>query len=82
MNYTLWIYAFVAGFIVFLGLIYFGFQFIGHLIMGNNGKPIDEEQRTRCHDAIDKGEALSRMCKIYVKRGLCPHDSCKVKTQK
>lgn len=73
------IYFLIGGAILFFLFLTFGYQFLAYKLLGDNLKPIDEEQKNKCHEMIDKGEAPSRMCKYYLKKGFCPDGKCKRK---
>jgi uncharacterized protein YneF (UPF0154 family) len=46
MGYT-WIYIVAGVIICFLFLMFFGYQWLAYKLLGNNPKPIDEEQKTK-----------------------------------
>jgi hypothetical protein len=71
-----WIYYVAGGIVLFLFLMFFGFQFLAYLIMGRGTKPIDEEQKNRCEEEIAAGRAPSMMCRVYVKKRKCPNGNC------
>lgn len=68
----------VAGVLAgFLLLIAFGYTAISYLLINN--KPtttLDDEQKAKCREALKNGVARSFTCRLYAKKGKCPHYPC------
>ena len=71
------IYIIAGVFAGFLLLIAFGYTLISYLLINQREtSTLDEDQKAKCQEALKAGKARSLACRLYVKKGRCPHVPC------
>jgi hypothetical protein len=70
------IYVIVGIFVAFLVLIVAVYTAISFALVSKKTPSLDEGQKAKCREAIRSGKARSVACRLYTKKGRCPHQHC------
>jgi len=73
MNTIYIVFGIFSGFIL---LIFIGYTALSYALINKETASLDDDQRSKCREAVKSGKARSLTCRLYSHKGRCPHQPC------